>query len=163
MSNHKFVIVNEQDNVIGAKEKEAITAQDIYRVSALWITNSQGDILLAQRSFNKVNHPGRWALAVAGTVEVGETYEENIKKEAREEIGLQDVIVSLGPKFLVNDATKFYLQIFTTVVDRTAESLTLKKDEVEDIKWFPQKELKQEITAHPEKFTPFTVEHYQEL
>jgi isopentenyldiphosphate isomerase len=77
----KQVIVDESDNVIGAKIRSDILPDDIYRVSCLWLRNPSGEVLLAQRSFDKKNDPGRWGPAVAGTVSENETYEENIRKE----------------------------------------------------------------------------------
>lgn len=44
-------------------------SKDIFRTASLWITNSNGDILLAQRKFDKKVDPGKWAEAVVGTVE----------------------------------------------------------------------------------------------
>lgn len=82
------IIVNEQDEEIGVKHRHDITSDDIYRVSALWIENSHGDVLMSQRGFMKRNNPGKWSAAVAGTIDEGESYSENIYKEAEEEIGL---------------------------------------------------------------------------
>lgn len=86
-------IVDEEDNIIDYKERKKLDLKDIYRVSALWIENSKGEILLAQRSFNKKHHPGLWGPAVAGTVEKGESYEENISHEIEEELGIKEVKV----------------------------------------------------------------------
>ena len=49
----KTIIVDENDKKIGLKMRGDIKQKEIYRVSALWIENSKGDVLLAQRSFNK--------------------------------------------------------------------------------------------------------------
>lgn len=98
----KIVVVNENDEVVGAKKRGTIATDDIYRVSALWITNSNGDVLLAQRALTKKNDPGKWGPAVAGTVEEGETYLGNITKETEEEIGLKDVQFTEGPKWRVS-------------------------------------------------------------
>lgn len=57
MSPELIPIVNLDDEIIGYKERSKITSQDIYRVSALWIENSKGEILLAQRGFMKRNNP----------------------------------------------------------------------------------------------------------
>src|SRR3989338_6686941 len=81
-------IVNDRDVGIGYKFREEITKEDIYRVSALWVTNSQVMILLAKRALTKKNSPGEWGPAVSGTVDKGETYEGNIYREAEEELGL---------------------------------------------------------------------------
>ncbi len=47
-------IVNEEDQLIGYKDRAAVQSNDIYRVSAVWITDSKGDILLAQRSYSNI-------------------------------------------------------------------------------------------------------------
>ena len=81
-------IVNEQDEIIEYKDIRNRNPKEICRVSAIWLVDSDGNILLAQRAFSKKVDPGKWGPSVAGTVEKGETYEENIIKESKEEIGL---------------------------------------------------------------------------
>ena len=67
----EIIIVDKEDNIIGYKDRYKLDPSDIYRVSALWLTNSKEDILLAQRSFDKKHYPGKWGPAVAGTVKKG--------------------------------------------------------------------------------------------
>ena len=47
MGEAKISIANENDEVIGYKNRGALKQENIYRVSALWIRNSKDDILLA--------------------------------------------------------------------------------------------------------------------
>ena len=75
----KIPIVNEQDEILGYKDRDGKNREDISRITALWLTDFDGNVLLAQRAFNKKRSPGLWGPAVAGTVEEGETYEEKIK------------------------------------------------------------------------------------
>ena len=42
----RVVIVDKNDKIIGHKHRGTLNKEDIYRVSALWITNSQKEILL---------------------------------------------------------------------------------------------------------------------
>lgn len=154
MTEH-LIIVNDQDEVIGYKERGTLVLEDIYRVSALWVTNSRGDILLAQRKFTKKHHPGMWGPAVAGTNDEGETYESNIIKEAGEEIGLKNVQPTKSKKTRVTPATGDYnhfTQWFTLVVDKPAEYFVIQEDEVEQVKWFTRAELQQELQEHPDQY-----------
>ena len=80
------IIVDENDEVIGYKHRHDITSDDTYRVSALWIENSKWEILMSLRGFMKRNNPGKWSAAVAGTIDKWESYDENIYKEAEEEL-----------------------------------------------------------------------------
>lgn len=144
-------IVNEQDEIIGYKDKKDRDPKEITRVAALWVTDKKGNILLAQRVFTKKNDPGKWGPAVAGTVEKGETYEQNIIKEAEEEIGLRDFTPILGPKNRRSTSHEYFGQWFTAVVDH--EYPFVKQDEeVESIKWFSKDELKKLLQENPEMF-----------
>src|SRR3989339_514660 len=84
----RIPIVNEQDEIIGYEERETRNPKHICRVTGLWVTDKDQNILLAQRALVRKFNPGMWGPAVSGTVEEGETYKSNIIKEAREEIGL---------------------------------------------------------------------------
>ena len=110
MSKAEIIIVNEIDEVIEYKKRDELAPLDIYRVSALWITNSHGEILLAKRHHTKDHHPGKWDPAVSGTVEKkrGGTYDENIIKETEEEIGIKGVKFEVGPKTkIINEYSHF--------------------------------------------------------
>lgn len=151
----RVVIVDDQDNVIGYKERGAVGLQDIYRVSALWVTNLQGNILLAQRSLTKKHHPGKWGPAVAGTIDEGETYDQNIVKETAEEIGIADSKPFKSVKQRVTIATgdhNHFTQWYTLTIDKPAEDFAIQKSEVERIKWFTRAELVEELQDHPEKY-----------
>ena len=152
MSNTRIVVVNDQDEIIGYKERGTLTKDDIYRVSALWITNSRGDILLAQRKFTKSHDPGKWGPAVAGTVDEGETYEANIVKEAEEEIGLIGIQPVLGPKMRIRGRYNFFDQIYTLTIDLPVEDFTIQEEEVEQVKWFTRAELTKAMYMHPEDY-----------
>lgn len=152
MSKAKIVIVNENDEIIGSKERGTLNQLDIYRVSALWIQNSNGEILLAQRSFNKKNNPGKWGPAVAGTIDEGESYESNIIKEAEEEIGLKNQKFQKSFHHFNDGEHKHFTQWFFALVDKDIEQFTIQEDEVEKIKWFSKEELLQSLNNSPENF-----------
>ncbi len=148
--------VDEHDQVIGSKPRRELTHGDVYRVASLWLTNSKGEILMARRAFTKSNNPGKWGPAAAGTVEPGETYEQNIYKEAEEEVGLTGAIFQLGPKVLINgdDGRQFFVQWFTAESDWPLEKFTIREAEVAQIAWVPGDRLRQELDHNPEKYTP---------
>lgn len=158
----KIAIVDESDNVIGEKYREEVQTEDIYRVSALWITNNKGDILLAKRALTKKHDPGKWGPAVAGTVDSGETYKDNIKKEAEEELGLTDINPILGAKERVKGIHNYFVQRYFLTLDKDVSDFKIQKDEVAEIKWFPKKILEKELSENPEKFLK-RVQQWKEL
>lgn len=147
-----IIIVNGQDEIIDYKERGTLAREDIYRVSALWVTNSQGDVLLAQRAFTKKQHPGMWGPAVAGTVDEGETYDENIVKEAEEEIGLSGVQPQISKKQRISGEHNHFTQWYTLTLNKPAEQFKIQEEEVEQVKWFTRNELKHELTENPDQY-----------
>lgn len=152
MNKSKAIIVDENDEIIGYKERGTLDQSDIYRVSALWIQNSKGDILLAQRKFTEDNDPGKWGPAAAGTNDEGETYESNIIKEAEEEIGLKHCDFQKIDKVRVGGKYNFFCQRFLLVTDKEIGDFAIQEDEVEQIKWFKKGELLEELKNNPDKF-----------
>lgn len=148
----RIIIVNELDEEIGLKERSAIAAEDIYRVSALWVENSHGDILLAQRSLSKAKSPGKWGPAAAGTVDEGESYELNIIKEAEEEIGLKLTPgdLTLGPKIRMQGMHVHFTQWFYAIVDKPIGEFILQKEEVMGLRWISRDDFLRELESSPD-------------
>ena len=96
-------LVDLNDQIVEYKERDETTPRDRLRIAALWLTNTKGEILIAQRALTKKHHPGRWAFACTGVVDEGETYEQTIRRELREELGLTGLKMVTGPKFLTDE------------------------------------------------------------
>lgn len=148
----KIPIVDENDNIIGYKERGDRNPDDIIRITWIWITDDKGDVLLAQRCLNKKDNPGKWGPAVAGTVEEVETYEINAYKELEEEIGIKNEKLIESKKVFLNSPTgKKFCQLYGLQLSRDRE-LIIEKDEVEQVKWFTKKELKEYFEKSPQDF-----------
>ena len=148
----KITIVDQDDNVIGAKSRDELLVTDIYRVTSLWIENSKGEVLLAQRAFTKSHDPGKWGPAVAGTVEEGETYDSNIYKEAREELGLEGLVFEKGIKKYSEGKWRYFVQQYLLTIDKPSKEFKIQKDEVAEVKWFSRQELKELVNTRPDDF-----------
>ena len=148
----RIPIVNEQDEIIGYEERETRNPKHICRVTGLWVTDKDQNILLAQRALVRKFNPGMWGPAVSGTVEEGETYKSNIIKEAREEIGLVNFELILGPKNRVSSGHEYFGQWFTAIVDN--DYLFVKQiEKVENIKWFAKSEIIKLLDENPAMFS----------
>jgi len=146
-------IVTTQDEIIGHKERSTIDPlKDIVRSASLWITNSNGDILIAQRKLTKANNPGKWSEAVGGTVEGNNDYESTMIREADEEIDLQVKDFTLGPKQYIDAPSKYFVQWYTTVVDEPIEFFTIQEEELEQVAWIPEATFKSELANQPDKY-----------
>ena len=150
----KILVVNNNDEIIGSKERDDLGADDIYRVAALWVTNSSGEVLIAQRSFSKKHSPGKWGPAVAGTVEEGEDYDINITKEAAEELGLEAVEMRPAKKGFIRRKYSYFVQWYDAIIDEPEDYFRLQEEEVERVTWIGLEQLKNDFFENPEKYTP---------
>lgn len=151
----KIQIVNDQDEIIGVKERSELDySTDIYRVSALWLTNSKGQSLIAQRASTKDKDPSKWGPAVAGTIEENETYDQNIYKEAMEEIGLEGVEFTKSVKIRSTNPRQSFTQWYVGVVDKDIDAFIRQVEEVDALLWFDTEQLKKELEENPDKYIP---------
>jgi len=92
MSEEIFPIVNEQGETIGsATRKECHSGSFLlHPVVHLHVFNSEGKLYLQKRAMNKDIQPGKWDTAVGGHVDLGETVEQALRREASEELKITD-------------------------------------------------------------------------
>ena len=151
----KIQIVNEQDAVIGHKNREERSYNDISRITHVWIFNKNKDFLIAKRQSTKTASPNKWGPGVSGTLEEGETYESNAIKETEEEIGLKNVpLTPLKKIYYENENGKRFCYIFKTEVDIPESEFILQKEEVSEVRWINLDELSKWHKRSPEDFTP---------
>lgn len=153
---NKVVVVDNNDNEIGLRHYNKLRYDDIYRVSALWLTDTVTDeCLITQRRWSKHNDPGKWMAAVSGTIEEGESYDENIVHEIEEEIGLTKLELTKGPKEFVDDGKhKFFVQWYFSKTHKNKVSIVIQEDEVESYAWISKKKLQQDVINNPQQFVP---------
>ena len=98
MTEEWFPLVDEKGETIGkATRKECHNGSKmLHPVVHLHIFNKAGDLYLQKRSINKDIQPGKWDTAVGGHIDYGETVEEALRREVREELG----ITAFTPQFI---------------------------------------------------------------
>jgi len=148
-------IVDEHDNEVVIKERKDLLSTDIYRVSALWLLNDKNDVLLTQRALTKKQHPGRWGCSVAGTVEEGETYQDNIRKETEEEIGLElePEDLKVGPKMRIHGGYEHFCQFYFATTKKDIEDFVFPFDEVMDAKWMSIPDVIADVSERPDEYS----------
>lgn len=87
-----FPLVDEAGNLVGsATRKECHSGSMLlHPVVHLHIFNSKGELFLQKRSSLKDIQPGKWDTAVGGHIDLGENVDMALRREAREELGIQE-------------------------------------------------------------------------
>jgi isopentenyldiphosphate isomerase len=158
----RIPIVDENDNLIYYKEKHELLFTEINRDTGLFIVDENKKILLAKRSSNKKIYPNLWSVAVAGTVEEGETYESNIIKEAKEELGIYDIKPIFLFKYLKENEHKRMSGIFKVNI-KNEYKFTVEPMEISEIRWFSREELEKLFIENRDMFTPNFTNYYKKF
>jgi isopentenyldiphosphate isomerase len=93
-------LVDEEGRVVGTAPRSEVHGNPrlMHPVVHCVVTDRSGQLLLQLRSRHKDVQPGKWDTSVGGHVDPGETIEEALRRELREELGL--VPEPGGPEFL---------------------------------------------------------------
>ena len=114
----------------------------------LWLYNSNGDILLAQRSHKKIICPLLWDVSAAGHIDAGESFIDAAIRETYEELGvtlkasaLKHIGVFKHESEYNNGQIKDYEfhQVFVVLCNAKLSDFKLQAGEVDAIKWVDAK------------------------
>ncbi len=117
-----FPLVDENGQVTGKASR--ITCHNgsklLHPVIHLHVFNSKGELFLQKRADNKDIQPGKWDTSVGGHIEFGESVEEALRREAREELGIQDFMPVFLHKYIFeSEIEKELVYSYKTIYEGT--------------------------------------------
>ena len=119
-----FPIVDEEGTVLGrATRGECHNGSKLlHPVVHLHVFNTQGDVYLQKRPEWKDIQPGKWDTAVGGHIDYGETPEEALRREVREELGMTDYTPEFISKYVFeSQREKELVYVHRTTYDGTIQ------------------------------------------
>jgi len=89
-----FPLVDETGRVIGSATRGECHngSRLLHPVVHLHVFNSKGEVYLQKRPEWKDIQPGKWDTSVGGHIDYGETPEQALVREVREELGISDFV-----------------------------------------------------------------------
>ena len=93
-SEERFPIVDEEGRVVGSATRGECHSGGklLHPVVHLHVFNSRGEVYLQKRPEWKDIQPGKWDTSVGGHIDYGETPEQALVREVREELGITDFV-----------------------------------------------------------------------
>lgn len=102
MQDEIFPVVRPDGSIIGKATRRECHGGSmlLHPVVHLHVMRNDGTLYLQKRSLNKDIQPGKWDTSVGGHVDYGETIEAALRREAREELGLEGFDVTALPPYV---------------------------------------------------------------
>jgi len=139
-------VVNENGEVIGKDTRYNChkNSKLLHKVCDVFLFNEKGEVLLQQRSADKINDPNMWTNSAGGHIESGESEEVGVAKEIKEEVGLKDVKLTKCFSTLTyvyrgdGGNESHFVNVYIGFIHSLCK-LTKQDSEVQQLKWFNAK------------------------
>ena len=115
-----FPLVDETGSVVGCATRGECHSGSklLHPVVHLHLFDSKGNLYLQQRPLWKDIQPGKWDTAVGGHIEYSEEVADALRREVREELGIEDFV----PRFLMSyifesEREREFVYVYSAVYD----------------------------------------------
>ena len=153
-----LVLVDDNDNQVGTDTRENCHAGNGKRHRAYTVFLFHGGrVLLQRRSSKKLLWPGGWDVSYTSHVYPGESYQQAAERKGKQELG-----VRVGPLTDVHSFVYFAPQganaeneFCRVLVGEFDGKVVPNEDEMSAVKWAKLKDLRADLAAHPDSYTPW--------
>lgn len=108
------------------------------------IFNSKNQLLIQKRQTDKKSWPNYWDISASGSAIAGETSNQGIIREIKEELGLDLPLLDVLPQLSVNFA-KGFQDYYLIEKDVALEDIVIQEEELQEVKWATLEEIKELI------------------
>lgn len=138
-------LVNEKGEIIGKAPRSQVHngSKLLHPVVHMHVINRNKAILLQKRPMSKLIQPGKWDTAVGGHISAGETLEEALKKEAFEELSLQNFSARMHRIYKWESEIEAELVYLFTTYDY--KNFSVRSDEVEEARFWTKNQIENQI------------------
>ena len=152
----RVILVDESDTPLGTMEKmEAHEKGVLHRAFSVFIFNSNGEMLLQQRSFSKYHSGGLWTNTCCSHPREGETTIEAAHRRLQEEMGFDCEIEKAFDFIYKKELDKGLIEheFDHVFIGKHEGEVKFNPNEVNTYVYKPVQEVLNEALLFPEKFT----------
>ena len=155
--NEMFDVVDENDEVIGQEERKTVHEKDLlHRAVHVLVFNKRKEILLQKRSLLKDKFAGAWDSSAAGHLDAGESYDDCVERELKEELGIEGVDTQQLARISPCENTGW--EFIDLHLARHDGALRFPCSEVAAAEWFTMDQVREWVETRPEDFATGFIE-----
>ncbi len=154
-----LIVVDEQNNVLGYEDKLTCHRGEgiLHRAFSIFIFNDQKELLVQQRSDQKLLWPLFWSNSCCSHPRKGEDLENATRRRLAEELGISTPLTHLFT-FQYHaryDKVGSERELCAVFIGKSNDPVRVNPNEIADWKYISINELTTELAKHPEKYTPW--------
>jgi len=146
--------IDQQGSVISVHPRSAFHRggkdKMLHPVVHLHVFNSKGEIYLQKRPLNKLIQPGKWDTAVGGHISANEDLQLALKREIKEEIGLENIDIKFFKNYIWE--TEIEMELIYMFISNTNKNPIPSKTELDGGKFWTINDVEENIGK--DIFTP---------
>ncbi|MEZ6125907.1 MAG: NUDIX domain-containing protein [Planctomycetaceae bacterium] len=147
-----FDVVDEHDNVVEVLSRGEVHRRKLrHRAVHIFLFRSDGRLLIHLRSANKEEFPSVWTSSASGHVASGEGYRLSAERELQEELGITAKLTFVAKFDACPETSNEFTELYTAVSDARVAA---DPGEIVDVRWATVAEIRSELQAAPEQFSP---------
>jgi len=157
----QLILVDGKDNILGYESKELCHKGKgkLHRAFSIFIFNEKKQLLIQQRSKQKLLWPGYWSNSACSHPDKDESYRQSAVRRLREELGIKTSLRELF-KFkyragFKNIGSEYEMCVVFIGKIKNGIRIKMNKEEISACKFIDIDKLNKDIKSGPEKYTPW--------
>ena len=125
---------NKTGKIVARSNRDSLSIDENHIAVHIAIFNSNGEMLLQQRSLSKLDDPGKWDFSSRGSILMGETSQDGAHRETLEELGIDYDFNNVEPIFTMKFPNTFD-DFYIIEKDVDINDIVIQKEELESVMW----------------------------
>ncbi len=140
-------VIDDAGNTVAVVTRREMRARKLpHRCTYVLVFNTRGELFIHLRTSTKDVYPSHWDVCVGGVLSAGETFAQGVRREIREEIGVDTEAEELFPINYQDDATFAHGMAYRAIHDGP---FTLQVEEVVRGEFVPLAEVLERVKREP--------------
>lgn len=158
MGNEYFDVIDKSGKIIGKATREECHSDKslAHRTVHVLVFNSDGELFLQKRAMNKDIQPGKWDTSVGGHLDLGETLQQAVYREMKEELDVEAPVKHIYDYWMHSEVETEYVNTYICVYDGV---INIDPGEIDDGRFWGKAEIEKNMGTG--MFTPNFEQEYQ--